>query len=55
MAISNGRLLKLHEGKEDAVIEPALAQHCPRCGGCRFIRIELPKEAEAALAAADTT
>jgi hypothetical protein len=43
------------EAKEDAVIEPALAQHCPRCGGCRFIRIELPREAEAALTAADTS
>ncbi len=43
------------EAKADAVIEPALAQHCPRCGGCRFIRIELPREAEAALPAADTS
>ena len=43
------------EIKEDAVIEAALAQHCPRCGGCRFIRIELPKEAEAALPVADTS
>jgi hypothetical protein len=41
--------------KEDAVIAPALAQHCPRCGGCRFTRIELPKEAEASLTAADTS
>ena len=43
------------EAKEDAMIEPARAQHCPRCGGCRFIRIELPREAEAALTAADTS
>jgi hypothetical protein len=43
------------ETQEDAVIEPAQAQHCPRCGGRRFIRIELPREAEAALTAADTS
>jgi hypothetical protein len=43
------------EAQEDAATEPALAQHCPRCGGCRFIRIELPREAEAALTAADTS
>ncbi len=41
--------------QKDAVIEPALAQRCPHCGGCRFIRIELPREGEAALTAADTS
>ena len=26
---------------------PAAAPHCPRCGGCRFVRFELPSEANA--------
>jgi hypothetical protein len=26
-------------------IDPAPAPHCPQCGGCRFVTIELPKEA----------
>ncbi|MBI3408578.1 MAG: transposase [Planctomycetes bacterium] len=25
-------------------IDPAPVPHCPQCGGCRFVRIELPKE-----------
>jgi hypothetical protein len=28
-------------------MEPALVPHCPQCGGCRFITLELPKEASA--------
>lgn len=32
-------------------IDPAPGHHCPQCGGCRFIRIELPKEANGAGAA----
>jgi hypothetical protein len=30
----------------DAKLTPAPAQHCPCCGGCRFIRLPLPKEAD---------
>ena len=30
----------------EAKLTPAPAQHCPRCGGCRFIRLPLPKEAD---------
>jgi hypothetical protein len=30
-------------------IEPAPVQHCPRCGGFRFLRIELPKETDIAI------
>ena len=29
-------------------IEPAPVQHCPKCGGCRFLRIELAKETDVA-------
>lgn len=36
-------------------IEPAPVRHCPKCGGCRFIRIELPKEADVASAAGGDT
>ncbi len=36
-------------------IEPAPVQHCPKCGGCRFVRIELPKEAEVASASRSDT
>jgi hypothetical protein len=25
-------------------VDPAPVQHCPKCGGCRFVRIELSKE-----------
>jgi hypothetical protein len=31
-------------------IDPAPVQHCPKCGGCRFLRIELPKETDVASA-----
>jgi len=30
----------------EAKVTPAPAQHCPRCGGCRFIRLPLPKETD---------
>lgn len=36
-------------------IEPAPVQHCPQCGGCRFLRIELAKETEVASAPEDDT
>ena len=36
-------------------IEPAPAPHCGRCGGCRFLRIELPKETDVASALAGDT
>jgi putative transposase/transposase-like zinc-binding protein len=36
-------------------VEPAPAQHCPQCGGCRFVRIELPTEAERATRPRDTS
>jgi hypothetical protein len=29
--------------KGASTIEPAPVQHCPKCGGCRFLRIELAK------------
>jgi len=29
-----------------AAVEPASLPHCPHCGGCRFVRRELPKEGE---------
>jgi hypothetical protein len=28
---------------DDVKIEPAALPHCPQCGGCRFMRIELPE------------
>lgn len=31
-------------------IEPAPLQHCPKCGGCRFITLELPREVSASCA-----
>jgi putative transposase/transposase-like zinc-binding protein len=31
-------------------IEPAPIQHCPKCGGCRFLTLEWPKEASASCA-----
>jgi putative transposase len=31
-------------------LEPALVPHCPKCGGCRFITLELPKEVSASCA-----
>ena len=34
------------DAKGDAAT-PAAAPHCPRCGGCRFVRFELPAEANA--------
>jgi hypothetical protein len=36
-------------------VEPAPVPQCPQCGGCRFVRIELPTEAEAAERARDTS
>jgi Putative transposase/Transposase zinc-binding domain len=33
----------------------ALVPTCPRCGGCRFVRIELPKQADAAISGQDTS
>ena len=36
-------------------VEAAPVQHCPQCGSCRFVRIELPTEAEAAERARDTS
>lgn len=29
---------------DPATIAPATAPHCPQCGGCRFVTLELPKE-----------
>jgi hypothetical protein len=26
----------------EAAVDPASLPHCPQCGGCRFLRIELP-------------
>ena len=31
-----------------STIDPAPVPHCPKCGGCRFLRIELPKETDVA-------
>jgi Putative transposase/Transposase zinc-binding domain len=31
-------------------IDPAPAPYCPKCGGCRFVSIELPKEVSASCA-----
>ncbi len=31
-------------------VDPAVVPCCPQCGGCRFIRLELPKEAGMPLA-----
>jgi len=36
-------------------ITPAALPHCPRCGGCRFLKIELPKEAGLPLAWCEDT
>jgi hypothetical protein len=30
--------------QSDPKIAPAPMPHCPHCGGCRFLRFELPKE-----------
>ena len=36
-------------------IEPAPVPHCPKCGGCRFLRIELAKELAGAPTSGDDT
>jgi hypothetical protein len=38
-----------------STIEPAALPQCPQCGGCRFVRIELPREADVASALAGDT
>src|SRR5438874_562833 len=48
------RVAAAHAGAEPSAasgsskIEPAPVPHCPKCGGCRFLRIELAKETDAA-------
>ncbi len=37
------------------LIEPAPPPYCPRCGGCRFVPIELPREEGAAAPGSDTS
>jgi len=43
------------QGAAAPKVEPAPARHCPQCGGCRFVRIELPTEAERATLTRDTS
>ncbi len=42
--------------KTDGVAtDPAAAQRCPKCGGCRFTRFELPAEAQRDTGSSDTS
>lgn len=40
---------------DEEPITPAVTPHCPKCGGCRFIRLELPKDPTAGLSGRDTS
>ena len=52
---AEGADAKASTAQDRMQVDPAPAQHCPQCGGCRFITIELPTEAEAAAGARDTS
>jgi hypothetical protein len=41
--------------QDAARIAPAQRQHCPHCGGERFLRLALPQEAIAAMSSGDTS
>ena len=43
--VAGGALAEPAAGPE-AAVEPAALPHCPRCGGCRFVRRQLPAEGE---------
>ena len=53
LLLAAGLQLAAPARKEEA-IAAAAPQRCPRCGGCRFVRIELPKEVDV-LSSRDTS
>ena len=44
--VAAGGALDEPPAAREAAVEPAALPHCPRCGGRRFVRRELPKEGE---------
>jgi len=55
LLVVNAAAVTYAPSPEPARIDPAQAPHCPQCGGRRFVRIALPKEAPAAPTGGDTS